>query len=538
MELFGGRVVIKVGNEPTENQRRKEFEDQPSFVPPTESDGSLNIYSNTYYLSGLQNYDASAIEDNEIIKKYRQTSASEDVDEAVEIICNEAVIEDSDEKNPVEIVLDNVEEIPEAVKDKISDEFMKVLDLLRFRRYGSDIFRQWFIDSRIFFHKVVSEKDPKKGIQELRWIDPTLIKKVREIKKEPDGSGVDVIKDIQEYYIFNNKQIEYNVASPIMNDPAYAAKAIKIPVDSIAYAPSGLLDSSRTKIIGYLNKAIKLANLVRMMEDAVVIYRLSRAPERRIFNVDVGDMPTSKAERYVKGLMNDYRQQVTYDSITGELGDERRATAMIEDFWFPKREGKGTEIDTLPGGQNLGEIEDVLFFKKNLYRSLHIPVSRIESDTPFNIGRTSEITRDEVTFSKFINKLRTRFAVLFDDVLGTQLVLKNICTKEEWEEWKDRIRYDFQKDVLFQELKNLDLWRERLNLLSDVDQHEGKYFSKPFIMENILNLTEEEQKQMKKEMEQDRAEEEALQDEEGEDDEPSASDFELSISPKKIDNEE
>jgi len=364
------------------------------------------------------------------------------------------------------------------------DEFDEVLRLLNFDEKGHDIFRRWYVDGRIYFHKVIDPKSPRKGLTEIRYIDPRKIKKVREVAKKRDnkGKGVEVMETTAEWFVYNEKGIS----------PGNSNAGLKIAADSITYVTSGVIDQTKNMVMGHLHKAIKPTNQLRMIEDAVVIYRIVRAPERRIFYVDVGNLPKVKAEQYLRDVMARYRNKLVYDASTGEIRDDRKHMSMLEDFWLPRREGaKGTEVSTLAGGQNLGEIADVQYFQKKLYKSLNVPISRMESENGFNLGRAAEITRDELKFTKFVQRLRKRFTQLFHDVLKTQLVLKGIITIEDWSKLKEHIQYDYLRDGYFSELKNAEILRERLNLANEVSPYVGKYFSVEYVRKNVLRQSDE-----------------------------------------------
>ena len=366
---------------------------------------------------------------------------------------------------------------------KIRNEFDEILNLLQFEEKGHDIFKRWYIDGRVYYHKVIDPDKPKLGLTEIRYIDPRKIRKVREIKKQRSLKGIDMTQSVNEWYVYNEK----GMTSPNSN------MGVKIASDAITYCTSGVIDQNKNVVLSNLHKAIKPVNQLRMIEDAVVIYRIVRAPERRIFYIDVGNLPKVKAEQYLKDVMARYRNKLVYDASTGEMRDDRKHMSMLEDFWLPRREGgRGTEITTLPGGQNLGEIQDVQYFQKRVYKSLHVPVSRMEQDNGFNLGRSAEITRDEVKFSKFVQRLRKRFTGLFHDLLKTQLVLKGIITIEDWDAIKSHIQYDFLKDGHFAELKNAELLKERLLLANEVTPYVGKYFSVEFLRKNVLRQTDEE----------------------------------------------
>ena len=483
IKLFG----FKIGkDEPASEQVR-------SFVPPNDDDNAVNIVGGGVYGTYVD-LEGTVKNDSELIRKYREMSLQAECDTAIDDIVNEAIVYQPDEY-PVQIVLDKLEQ-PESIKNKIRDEFKHILKLLDFGNQGYDIFRRWYVDGRLYYHLIIDEKQPRAGLREVRYIDPRKIRKVRETQKTRAVAGqTELYVRPIEYFVFSEKGFAKD-----------ANQGLKIAPDSICYVHSGISDKDGKVIISHLNKAIRPLNQLRMLEDATVIYRISRAPERRIFYIDVGNLPKIKAEQYLRDIMQKYKNKLVYDATTGEIRDDRRFQTMLEDFWLPRREGgRGTEITTLQGGQNLGEIEDVLYFQKKLYKALGVPISRLESDNGFSLGRTSEITRDELKFSKFIARLRNRFTHLFDRMLETQLVLKGICTKAEWDQIKEEIYFDFITDAHFAELKDAEILKERLTLLSDIDQHVGKYFSVAYVRTKILQQTEDDIKQMDKEM----AEEEA-----------------------------
>jgi hypothetical protein len=389
---------------------------------------------------------------------------------------------------------------PQSIKKKIEEEFELIKKMLNFNNLADDLFKRWYIDGRIYFHAVVNERNPKEGLQELRYIDPRKIRKVREVKKDRDlKTGADIIKSIAEYYIYNDRGT---------NTQTYGAQVnvgLRIAPESVINVNSGLMDAKNTFVISYIHKAIKPLNQLRMIEDASVIYRISRAPERRIFYIDVGNLPKGKAEQYIRDIMIKYRNKMVYDANTGELRDDRKHMSMLEDFWLPRREGgKGTEITTLPGGQNLGEMDDVLYFQKKLLNSLNVPLSRLEPQGGgmIGLGRTTEITREELKFNKFIIRLRNKFSQIFDHALSIQLSLKGVCSKEEWDEFKEYIYYDYKKDNNFTELKESELLRERITTVTQVDPFIGRYFSQDWVRKNVLQMTEEEIEEMKKQIEE------------------------------------
>ena len=417
-------------------------------------------------------------------------------DMAVTEIVNEAITHDED-GTVVDIVLDNLKQ-PASIKKKIEEEFSNVLKMLNFSNLADDMFRRWYIDGRIYFHIVVDEKKPKEGIQELRYIDPRKIRKIREIKKARDPkTGAEIIQSMAEYYMFNDR------GTVTQSYTAGVSQGLRIAPESVININSGLMDAKNTFVISYLHKAIKGLNQLRMIEDAVVIYRLSRAPERRIFYIDVGNLPKGKAEQYMRDVMVKYRNKMVYDANTGELRDDRKHMSMLEDFWLPRREGgKGTEITTLPAGQNLGQMEDVQYFLKKLLQSLSVPYSRLEQQSGgmVGMGRTTEITRDELRFNKFIGRLRNKFSQLFDHALSTQLALKGICTREEWEKFREDIFYDYKKDNNFTELKEAELLQQRLQLVTVIDPFVGKYYSQEWVKKNVLRLTDEQIEEMQKQI--------------------------------------
>lgn len=483
---------------PTETPSPSEM----SFVAPQE-DGALDTYRMGGYYGTYLDLDGASKSEQELIKRYRDISIMADVDMAVEDIVNEAIA-NIDEDPPLELNLDGVDKkiISESIKEKIFVEFKQILKIMQFDVRAHDYFRRWYIDGRIFFHKVIDTDRKHEGIKDIRYIDPRKIKKVREIEKVRDPrTGVDFIKGVKEFFVFNAKGLG-NVSGHGVTSPN--TQGLKITKDSIAFCPSGLADQDNNMVLSYLHKAIKPANQLRMMENSLVIYRLARAPERRIFYVDVGNLPKLKAEQYLKDTMNRFRNKITYDANTGALTDDKRYMSMLEDFWLARREGgKGTEIDTLPGGENLGQIDDVLYFQKKMYQSLNVPMSRLEQQGGLNFGRAAEITRDELKFVKFIDKLQKRFSLLFQDLLRTQLLLKGIMTEEEWDKIKDDIRYKFAQDAYYAEAKAQEILKSRYDLLAVVVPFQGVYVSKKYIQKNVLRLTDEEileeEKEMKKE---------------------------------------
>jgi hypothetical protein len=463
--------------------------EQPSFALPTEAmdDGAVTITSNPYYGTYVD-LEGAVRNELELITRYREMANHPELEMAIDDIVNEAITHDVTGRT-VNIVLDKLKQ-PETVKKKIIEEFETVLKMLNFGNLSDDLFKRWYIDGRIYYHVVVDESNPKDGIQELRYIDPRKIRKVRELVKGRDPkTGANIIQSIAEYYVYSDKGTTTQTYSASVN------AGLRIAPDSIINVNSGLMDAKNTFVISYIHKAIKPLNQLRMVEDAVVIYRLSRAPERRVFYIDVGNLPKGKAEQYLRDVMIKYKNKVVYDSSTGEIRDDRKHMSMLEDFWLPRREGgKGTEITTLPAGQNLGELEDVKYFRQKLLQSLNVPISRLEPQQGgmIGMGRTTEVTRDEVKFNKFIIRLRNKFSQIFDHALEKQCVLKGICTREEWDQFKEDIYYDYVKDNNFTELRGAELLQSRIQTLTTVDPYVGRYYSAEWVRRNILQQTKEE----------------------------------------------
>ena len=478
------------------NREEQSQEVQQSFTPPANEDGALTITSAAYYGTYVD-LDGTAKNDVELISRYREMSMQPEIESALDDIVGEAICQD-DDGQIIKLVLDDLKQ-PEKIKSAIKAEFETVMRLLNYKNMAQDIFRRYYVDGRLFYHLIVDKAKPMEGIKELRYIDPRKLRKIREMKKEKDPrTGVEVMKVINEYYIFNDK-----VTTGASSN--FGPVGVRITTDSIVSVVSGLMDSRRAVVLSYLHKAIKPLNQLRMIEDATVIYRISRAPERRIFYIDVGNLPKLKAEQYLRDIMVKYKNKLVYDANTGEIRDDRKHMSMLEDFWLPRREGgKGTEITTLPGGQNLGDLEDVKYFEKKLYKALNVPISRLEPNQGFSLGRVAEVTRDELKFSKFVDRLRNKFSDLFDQAMRVQCVLKGICTAEEWESFKEHIHYDFIKDNNFTELKDAELMKERLSLLGSVDPYTGRYFSQSWIQRNVLRLTDDEIKEMQVEMDEEK----------------------------------
>ena len=485
MELFGFKITKATEDKTSDLTKNK------SIVPPDIDDGSTTVAAGGYYGQYIDIDGNSVKTDAELIRKYRITAEQPECDMAIEDIVNEAIVSD-DDQSPIEVNLDALDQ-PDKIKDAIREEFDNVVKLLNFNENGHDIFRRWYIDGRIFYHVIVDEKNLKKGIQEVRSIDALKIRKVREIKEELDEkTGAKLVTGVEEYFMYTENGVGVGNVDT----------GFKIAKEAIIYITSGLLDYSKKRVLSHLNKAIKPVNMLRMMEDSLVIYRLSRAPERRIFYVDVGNLPKGKAEEYMRNVMNNYRNKLVYDAETGEIRDDRKHMSMLEDFWLPRREGgRGTEVTTLPGGDNLGQIDDILFFQRKLYRSLNVPIGRMESDTGFNLGRATEINREELKFHKLISRLRKRFSYIFMDLLRIQLLLKGVITQKDWPSFQENIRFDFRQDSYFAESKDNEILKERIQMLDTVSQHIGKYFSAQWVQKNVLRQTDEEIEKIQKEIE-------------------------------------
>ena len=498
IELFGFRI----------GKAEEQNDNIVSFAPPEPDDGSLTIAQGGVFGTTID-LEGTAKDESALITKYREMLLQPECEKAIDDIVNEAIVGDNKEQS-VQIILEDTE-LPTTIKNKINDEFDNVLSLLHFNTKSYSIFRDWYVDGRLYYHIMIDTKNPRAGIKELRYIDPRKIKKIRSEKRDNNANSnlnqtnnLIVNKKFDEYFIYQPTGLGTNT------------EGIKIAVDSIAYSHSGVLDNRNYMVLSYIHKAIKPLNQLRMLEDATVIYRLARAPERRIFYIDVGNLPKGKAEQYLHDMMAKHKNKLVYDAETGAVRDDRKFQTMLEDYWLPRRDGgRGTEITTLPGGQNLGEIEDVLYFRKKLYESLNVPTSRLESEGQFNLGRSSEITRDELKFSKFIFRLRQKFSEMFFIILEKQLLLKGIMTKQEWNEVKDKIYFDYIEDNHFAELKEAELIQNRLTVLQDADQYAGKYYSDTWIRKNILRMTEDEIEDIKKQIEDEEPEDD------GEDDEDS-----------------
>ena len=495
IELFG----FKIGKEDPK-------QDKPTiktFAPPENLDGAVTVNEGGVFGTTVD-LDGTAKTESALITRYRDMAYQPECEKAIDDIINECIVLDSHE-NIVDIILDDVDAISESIKKRIVEEFDEVLDLLNFSTRGYEIFKNWYVDGRIYYHIMIDDQKPKEGIQEVRYIDPRKIKKVRAEKRKTAQQVSDknvIAKRYNEYFIYSPKGV------------SAGNQGVKISTDSIAYCHSGLLDQKNSMVLSHIHKAIKPLNQLRMLEDATVIYRLARAPERRIFYIDVGNLPKAKAEQYLRDMMIKHKNKLVYDANTGEVRDDRKFLTMLEDYWLPRREGgRGTEISTLPGGQNLGEIEDVLYFRRKLYEALNVPFSRMETEAQFNLGRSSEITRDEVKFAKFVGRLRMRFSELFTALLEKQLLLKGVITKEEWKEIKNKIYYDFQEDNHFSELKEAEVLQNRINIIRDLDEFVGKYYSQEWVRKNVLFQTEEEIEEIDKQIEAEGSDEDMEDDE-------------------------
>ena len=469
--------------------------DVVSPVPQNNEDG-VDHYLTSGFFGSYVDIEGVYKTEFDLIKRYREMSLHPECDSAIEDIVNEAIVSDSND-SPIEIELSNLN-ASDGIKEKIREEFRTILRLLDFDKKCHEIYRNWYVDGRLYYHKMIDTKNPQEGIKELRYIDPLKMRYVRQ-KTKDDKNNITIARnnnqdvvtefpEIQEYFLYNPKSF----TTPLGGNST-SPGGVKMSRDSIAYCNSGLVDRNKNIVLSYLNKAIKSLNQLRMIEDSLVIYRLSRAPERRIFYIDVGNLPKVKAEQYLRDVMMRYRNKTVYDSNTGEIRDDKKFMSMLEDFWLPRREGgRGTEISTLPGGQNLGEITDIEYFKKKLYRSLNVPPSRMDGEGGFNLGRSSEILRDELKFTKFVSRLRKRFSNLFNDILKTQLILKNIITVEDWKLISEQIQYDFLYDNHFSELKEAELLTERLNLAATAETYIGKYYSQNYVRSKILRQTDQE----------------------------------------------
>ena len=493
-EIFGFKIERK--------SQEKSNANIPAFSLPENEDGAMMVSGAGAYGSYMD-MEGQFKSEIDLIMKYREMSQVSDCEIAIDNIVNEAIVQDGTSP-PVNIVLDQTS-LTESIKRKVRDEFTKVLDLLNFNNYGHDIFRRWYVEGKIYYHIMIDENNPQLGIVELRSLDSTKIKKVKHVKQEKVAEKK-VEVSLNPMYSYNEAGLDAKTGNGVM-----------ISGDSIAYATSGILNAIKKQVLSYLHKAIKPLNQLKMVEDAIVIYRISRAPERRIFYIDVGNLPKIKAEQYIRDIMTRYKNRLVYDSDTGEIKDDRRHQSMLEDYWLPRREGgRGTEITTLPGGENLGQLDDVEFFQKKLYKALHVPVSRLEADSGFSLGRESEITRDELLFSKFIQKLQTRFSHVFDEIMEKQLILKNIMTASEWSKIRDKVHYRFEKDHYYTEFKQQETLSQRIDLARNMEDLVGQYYSKEWFRKNILRQSQDEVEMIDAQIEKEKADGE-YDDEGGED---------------------
>ena len=472
MQLFGFEI------------KRKNQVDLPSVVPPNPAETGATVINTGVNAGGyygmVMDLEGVIKNENDLIRRYREVAQYSDCDSAIEDIVNEAIVADQENRS-VEIIVDDVK-VSSNIKNKIREEFDNIVRVLKFDQRAHEIFRNWYIDGRMYYQVLIDEERVKDGIQELRFIDPRKIRRIKNIKREKTPQGVEVIKEVEEYYLYNDKGITEQTTH-----------GVKLALDSVIHVPSGYVDPNTGMAMSYLHKAIKPVNQLKMIEDSLVIYRISRAPERRIFYVDVGNLPKLKAEQYVNDIMNKFRQKIVYDATTGETRDDRRHLSMMEDFWMPRREGgKGTEITTLPGGQNLGEIQDIEYFQNKLFHALNVPISRLQPQQGFSIGRSQEITRDEVKFNKFIIRLRKKFSLLFSYALRVQLIAKNVIKPEEWDDIEAAIRYDYIEDNNYSELRDSEMMQARMGLLQQLDPYVGKYYSVEWARKNVLRLDDKE----------------------------------------------
>ena len=474
-DLFGFQITRK----------KKAQDPKQNFTTPLADDGTVTIAAGGYFGQYLD-LEGTAKNEADLVRRYREISLHPECDTAIEDIINESIVS-NELKDAVRVQLDNLP-YGKEVKRRIEDEFRIILRLLNFNTKGHDIFRRWYVDGRMYYQKLIDRENPKNGIQELRYIDPRKIKRVREVRKTRGdtptfGNNMNIIDNWEEYYVYNEKGVSGQTSG----------SGVRIAPDTIAFCGSGLIDQNKNLILSYLHKAIKPVNQLRMIEDAAVIYRIARAPERRMFKIDVGNLPKVKAEQYLRDVMARYRNKMVYDASTGEIRDDRNYMSMLEDFWLPSREGgRGTTIETLPGGANLGQIADIEYFQKKLYRALNVPISRLESGQGFSLGRSTEITRDELKFTKFVQRLRKKFTELFNDILKTQLILKGVIAEEDWGVILANIQYDFLQDGHFAELKQSEMLKDRLSLADMMRDYIGSFYSKEYIRKHILRQSERE----------------------------------------------
>ena len=495
MELFGYQITKKVASK--EVKKEKEV---ISFAPKPEDDGvSATVAAGGYYGQYVDLDGTASSNDRDLIIKYREAAQQPECDSAISDIVD-AAIASSNNGAPADLVLNDLEQ-PDSIKKKIAEEFNNVLSLYKFNKTGENLFRKWYVDGRVYFHVIIDEKNPKRGILELRPIESLFMKKIKEVKKVTDAkTDVAIQKVVNEYYVYS-EDYSGSGAGVVGSGNQSSVSGVKISKEAIINVSSGLLDATQKRVVSYLHKALKPVNQLRMMEDSLVMYRYSRAPERRIFYIDVGNLPKGKAEEYVQGIMNKYRNKLVYDAQTGDIKDDRRHMSMLEDFWLPRREGgRGTEITTLPGGENLGQIDDILFFQKKLYKTLNVPITRLDSEDSFNLGRASEISRDEVKFQKFIDRIRKKFSTILIEALRIQLILKGIISQNEWEEVAEDISINFLEDNYFAELKENEILKERIDMLDSLSDHIGKFYSTKWIRNTILRQTDEDIDRINKEI--------------------------------------
>lgn len=485
-ELFGFEIKRKVEEKPI-----------VSFAPKQEDDGALVVSEGGVY-GTFVDMDGSIRTESELVNKYREMAQHPDVELAVDDIVNEAIVADP-KKEIVTLNLDELKQ-PDNIKKMIQAEFENVLELLEFTTHSYEVFKRWYVDGRLYYHIIIDEQNPREGIRELRYIDPRKIRKIRaERKRKIKGTNVTGVEVASEFFMYNERGFAKAPGNNSYSDATQAG--VRIAKDAIVQVTSGLTNTAGDLILGYLNKAIKPLNMLRSMEDSLVIYRISRAPERRIFYVDVGNLPKQKAEQYLRDIMTRFKNKIVYDSGTGEIRDDRKFMTMLEDFWLPRREGgKGTEITTLPGGQNLGQIDDIVYFQKKMYKSLNVPVGRLDSEQQYSFGRTTEISRDEVKFAKFVQRLRSKFSEVFTRVLEKQLVLKGIITLDDWPEIVAAFKYEYAEDNHFAELRNTEILRDRVSMLRDVVDFAGRYYSNEWIRRNVLYQTEEDMEEIDKQI--------------------------------------
>jgi hypothetical protein len=482
MQIFGFEI------------KRKKDQELQSVVTPSSVDTGATVVNTGVNAGGyygmVMDLEGIIKNENDLLRRYREVAQYSDCDNAIEDIINESIVAD-EQKRPIQLNLDELK-LSSSIKSKIREEFDNIQRLLKFDERAHEIFRSWYIDGRLYYQILINEDRIKDGIVELRYIDPRKIRRIKNIKKERTPQGVDVVKEVEEYYLYNDKGITEQTT-----------QGVKLALDSVVYCSSGLVDQNTGMALSYLHKAIKPVNQLKMIEDSLVIYRISRAPERRIFYIDVGNLPKLKAEQYVSDIMNKFRNKIVYDATTGETRDDRRHLSMMEDFWMPRREGgKGTEITTLPGGQNLGEIQDIEYFQNKLYHALNVPISRLQPQQGFSIGRSQEISRDEVKFNKFIVRLRKKFSVLFSESLRVQLIAKGIIRADEWDTIRSFLKYDYIEDNHFSELKDSEILMQRITALQQLDPYVGKYYSQAWVKKNVLRLDEEQVDKITQEIEQ------------------------------------